>query len=428
MLRKISKIIQIFKSEPDLLITFPFGIIFFILIYCSQNFFAVRVGFIHNQRIGHFAGNLEVYLTRKKYLEDNKQKRKSIDIFYSPETKYFNYYHRKTCNAELEKLWKKKLIVFPRILVRPICLLVRFFKLSNLHCGSEFEDRDSLNLFDLYEPSLKFSEEQILYGENEKELLGIPRGKKFVCLIVRDELFLETIYKNPNKDILSIHKFRNTNLQNYISACEFLTTKGYYVLRMGVHAKDKINTDNKMIIDYAYLQNTKRTEFMDIYLGANCDFCISSMLGFDAIPYIFRKPILFINGLPIAWYWTFSNKFFILPRNLFSTKLNRNLKLKEILNSDIGYVYNSNIFNDNSIIPHESSEEEILEAAKEMVNYLNKNSKIILNNNKQEKYWEIFSRLVKQRKNDTDNPIYLHGKIKSQVSNSFLKNNPDYLT
>ena len=104
MLRKISKIIQIFKSEPDLLITFPFGIIFFILIYCSQNFFAVRVGFIHNQRIGHFAGNLEVYLTRKKYLEDNKQKRKSIDIFYSPETKYFNYYHRKTCNAELEKL------------------------------------------------------------------------------------------------------------------------------------------------------------------------------------------------------------------------------------------------------------------------------------------------------------------------------------
>ena len=46
-----------------------------------------------------------------------------------------------------------------------------------------------------------------------------------------------------------------------------------------------------MIIGYAYLQKNKRTEFMDIYLGANCEFCISTMCGFDAIPYIFRKPI-----------------------------------------------------------------------------------------------------------------------------------------
>ena len=225
-----------------------------------------------------------------KPLVSETYRTKSIDIFYSPETKFFNYYHRKTCNTELERLWRKKLIVLPRILVRPVCLLVRFFELTHLHCGSEFEDRDSLNLFDIYEPSLKFSEEQILYAEREKELLGIPKGKKFVCLIVRDEKFLETIYKNPDKNELSKHKFRNTNLENYISACEYLTSKGYYVLRMGVHVKDKINTDNKMIIDYAYLQKNKRTEFMDIYLGANCEFCISTMLGFDAIPYIFRKP------------------------------------------------------------------------------------------------------------------------------------------
>ena len=137
---------------------------------------------------------------------------------------------------------------------------------------------------------------------------------------------------------------------------------------------------------------------------------------------------MFINGLPIAWYWTFSKKFFILPRNLFSIKLNRNLKLKEILNNDIGYVYNSKIFNDNNIIPHESTKEEILEAVKEMLYHLKNNFNNILDGkSNEEKYWKIFSRLVNKRKNDTDNPIYLHGIIKSKISNSFLKNNPDYL-
>ena len=37
-------------------------------------------------------------------------------------------------------------------------------------------------------------------------------------------------------------------------------------------------------------------------------------------------------------------------------------ELKEILTNDIGYVYNSKIFNDNNIIPYESTKEEILEA------------------------------------------------------------------
>ena len=138
---------------------------------------------------------------------------------------------------------------------------------------------------------------------------------------------------------------------------------------------------------------------------------------------------MFINGLPIAWYWTFSKKFFILPRNLFSINLNRNLKLKEILTSDIGYVYNSKIFDDNNIIPYESTKEEILEAVKEMLYHLkNDFNDVLKGKSKQEKYWKIFSSLVDERKKDTDNPTYLHGIIKSKISNSFLENNPDYLT
>ena len=33
---------------------------------------------------------------------------------------------------------------------------------------------------------------------------------------------------------------------------------------------------------------------------ANCNFCISTSTGFDQISRVFKRPILFINHLPIA--------------------------------------------------------------------------------------------------------------------------------
>ena len=64
-----------------------------------------------------------------------------------------------------------------------------------------------------------------------------------------------------------------------------------------------------------------------------------------------------------------------------------------------------------------------------MLYYLTNNCNDVLKGkSKQEKYWKIFSSLVDERKKDTDNPTYLHGIIKSKISNSFLENNPDYLT
>ena len=40
---------------------------------------------------------------------------------------------------------------------------------------------------------------------------------------------------------------------------------------------------------------------MDIYLGYICSFCITTGTGYDAIPsFIFRKPVLFTNSVPLS--------------------------------------------------------------------------------------------------------------------------------
>ena len=66
----------------------------------------IRFGKINSSRIGHFAANTALY-----YLKDRKNKKKiSLDIFYCQNI---------ISNKYLLKLWKNKLIIFPRVLIFP---------------------------------------------------------------------------------------------------------------------------------------------------------------------------------------------------------------------------------------------------------------------------------------------------------------------
>ena len=65
-------------------------------------------------------------------------------------------------------------------------------------------------------------------------------------------------------------------------AAEKLADCGYQLLRMGSAVGKKIDTTHPGIIDYAI--SGKRTDFLDIYLSANCRFFISSGSGIDSVP------------------------------------------------------------------------------------------------------------------------------------------------
>ena len=91
----------------------------------------------------------------------------------------------------------------------------------------------------------------------------------------------------------SYHDYRNYNIDDFILASEELAKKGYFVFRMGVVVNKPLVANNKKIIDYT--NSNLRSDFMDIYLGAKCSFCVSTGLGFDDIPHIFNRPVALLS-------------------------------------------------------------------------------------------------------------------------------------
>ena len=411
ILGKIEKIkeLRIIKDEPELIITFPVSLIFIILIVCLKPILRIRVGFLKNDRIGHFAANTELYLCEKK-----QKREKSIDLFYLP--------RKNICNRALLKIISRKVIILPKIILRPICLTFRsflFFKAFS--CGITLnEDRDISNLMYGTESILKLSHEEEKIGYKYLERLGLNQNSKFICLTVRDELYLARLHGDAI--VSSYHDHRDADISNYIEALKKLTERGYYIFRMGVIAKDKLEINNSKIIDYAF--NGHRTELLDIFLGANCHFCISTSTGFDAIPYIFRRPIVYTNLCPIGLFFTFSKNYLMIPKHHYSEKKNAALSFKEIVEFKLGTETSSENFSAKNVKLIQNSSEEILDVVLEMDDTLTigTGNRTEEGEERQRIFWSKFP-VDAVAANDKR----LHGRIVSRIGDKFLKENEYFL-
>ena len=227
-------------------------------------------------------------------------------------------------------------------------------------------DRDVGNLLDRTSPSLKFSDREIRKGNKFLESIGLPKGARFVCLTVRDSSYLASVY--PQND-WSYHDYRNSSIINYVPAVEELTRRGYYVFRMGAVVDGQLLTQNPMVIDYAF--NGMRTEFLDIFLGAHCSFCVSTGTGFDAVPFSFRRPIVYVNMAPIGWLPTYSIKFLLLAKTHVWSHDKSELTFDEIVKVGVAFASSASEFSNAGIQLMENSPEQIHQAVAEMDDRLN---------------------------------------------------------
>jgi len=187
-----------------------------------------------------------------------------------------------------------------------------------------------------------------------------------------------------------------------------LTKLGYYVIRMGASVNKKMETTNPMVIDYA--GDGLRSDFMDIYLGAHCEFCISNGTGFDAVPYIFRRPIIYIDHVPLRIINTFSSKFMATTKVHWLKSENRQMSLEEILASDVGWYTQSKDFEAAGVELRESSPSEITQAVLEMEGRLAGTWHSSEEDEKLQAYfWSIFPK------------NHWHGEIRSRVGSHFLR-------
>ena len=287
-------------------LTAPVQILAFLVARLLRPVFLVQTMLLIAPHIGHLTANTDIALT-----EISLQGRKD-----GTRIKVFSYLsERRVCNQFLLNLIKRRTTVVPRWAIIVAVRLNTLIPGGNVHDGFH-QDRDRQNLLDRTGPQFHLTIAETKSGNQKLADIGIPVGAKFVCLNVRDSVYNKTTY--PGRD-WQFHDYRDCAIENYVAAAEELTRRGYYVFRMGVIVERPLISSNPMIIDYA--SNGMRSDFMDIFLGANCEFCISHGTGFDGVPYVFRRPILYVNAVPIGQLQTFSEKFYFRPKTWFGPKL-----------------------------------------------------------------------------------------------------------
>lgn len=368
----------------------------------------IRIRPLYHQRIGHFAINTEIYLCEQK-LGMHGSISKYKDIWY--------YSDGPTCNQQLKHMWNRILKIWPSTLsslIEKINYCLPDGSTYVIPWGEALNQGLNVNnVLEKTPPQLSFTNDEEIYGKNKLESFGIPNGTLFICFIARDRQYANTLF--PNIEHLTyLQDYRNSDVNNYLLSAEEMVKRGYYLIRMGSIVEKSFAGNNPKIIDYA--TNGLRSDFMDIYLGAKCHFFISTGTGLDAVPAIFRKPILFVNYTTLNWVFTFSKNTLFLPKKYWLNNEKRFMSFREIFESGASGFLSTAQFTDMGITLIENTPEEILEVTIEMEERLNGTWITTEEDEKlQKKFWSYY-------------PLTeIRDRITSRIGTDFLRKNQELL-
>jgi putative glycosyltransferase (TIGR04372 family) len=412
LLKKLISLFFIFLQLPVYLISVPI----FVIITLIKPWYLIRWNSLYSSRLGHFTVCTELYCCERD-ANINFPKQKYKDFFYL--SKFIS-------NKTLEKMWRRSLTILPSWLLKPIHKISNFFYSllgkKNIHEINNIStsDRDIHNLFEKSNTHISFTENEEIKGKKILEKFGLLKDAKFVCLIVRDKGYLSRNSEYANSARWDYHDYRNCDIDKYVLASEELASRGYYVFRVGTHVEKPLKSKNIKIIDYA--NSELRSDFMDIYLGAKCSFCVSTATGFDGIPVMFRKPIASIV-VPLGSILVDSKKNLSLTKHHINKLTKKELSISEIFSSNVATSFRTEEFKNNNVVLQENTPEEIRDLVIEMDERINKNWKetdedILL----QENFWSIFKKNMGTNLHQKENE-----KFKEKFSAKYLRDNKNWI-
>ena len=317
-----------------------------------------------------------------------------------------------------------KLFYFSYLQFYKFFIKIFFFLKKHIVLHSSVGTRDYDNVLDRLNPQIVLEKDEINLGVEELKKFGLSKNDKFVCFMVRDAKYLNSIF--PKTD-WSYWNYRNYDIDKFVLAAEELTKLGYYVFRMGKITDKKFDTNNKMIIDYS--KSSLKSDFLDIYLGANCEFCLTTDVGYDIIPYIFRRPLASISD-PISLIKFSSKKFLTIFSQYYSVKEKRNLSLEEIFKKNMAYFFITKDIDSSGIKLIQPDQNQIRDLALDMVNHINNNFSLTEEQEAmQNSFFNIYIKNINSKnfiddykiKMPEEDDYKLHSKYYGRISPSFLK-------
>lgn len=328
-----------------LILLAPVGVL---IVRLLRPFILIRFSTLLSSRIGHFAVNTELYLCER---DAGIQNQRSLDVFYNT---------LPICNHQLKKMWNRKLHIFN--FIRWIDRLNRCIPGGKIHQIPLPNDQDIHNLLVVTPAHLAFTVEEERLGLEAMHRLGIPDGASSICFYARDSAYLDTNF--PSED-WHRHNYRDSNICNYIPAIKELVGRGYFAVRMGAVVKEALKVTDPRIIDYA---TNGRCDFLDVYLSAKCRFFIASTGGINAVPRIFRRPIVYVNFIPlgIEHLTVCTPRSLLIPKKLWLKTEGRLLSLREIIAMQADKFFLTHQYDQKGIEVIENTPEEIAAVAIEM--------------------------------------------------------------
>lgn len=399
---RLKSICKVLARRLLALISFTFAAPLVLLIVAIRPFVHLRFGTMVSQRIGHFAIDVEAYLCAREHQMPSN----IIDIIGCPEP---------TCNRQLQLMWARILHITPGgRFWNFVDLACQFWTRGVAHHVQLYDRRNDYTLIWNSEQHLRFSKEEHKRGRELLGQLGIPVGAPWICIHNRDSAYLDKALGGQ----WAYHDYRDFSVYTMVSAAEELTIRGYYVIRIGSIASEKIISENAKFIDYT--SSSLRSDFGDIYLGAECSAFISSDAGISCVPYIFHKPVSYVNySATLLDHVIKRNNYPFIIKRLWHKKMNRFLSLREMFNAGLAGAAESHLFEKIGVDPICNTPEDIRDLAIEVDERLKGLWQSQPGDEAlQQKFWEIYVQY---------SPSVCFGEIKSRIGSAFLRNHVDLL-
>lgn len=265
----------------------PLALIFWIIIEITNIFRPVFiVGLSYKGRITQYMVPMELHLRNA-----NQLKKKYIMIFVMPAA---------TPNEAVRTVYRRYSIIidshFPNFIRRTFSILAGLLKSRFTPELPGWQDLWQL------EPATTLTDDELKFGEDLRQKLGIPKDAQYVCLGVKEAAYYASITpeKGYGQDLRNqANDSRNVNIENYLLAATHLANLGIYVVRVGSVVNSPLPKDrHAMIIDYS---TTNRTELGDIVLAANCKFCLTGAGGVWVFLAIRNKPVAYCDQYELGY-------------------------------------------------------------------------------------------------------------------------------
>ena len=390
-----------YNVTPKRLLAGLVGVPLLLVVWSLSPLVTVRIGRLRSERIGHYLLNTELSLCETEASQNIRHK-PVFDIWFDVPP---------VSNSQVANMWSRVIRIWPRWLLQPCYFLLRGLGAESHLIESPSEDRDihdRLRNSPIHLNFLQSEEEECL--ETLRGLTG-RNQLRWVCLHQRDGAYLRSAL--PNRD-WSYHNYRDTPIEDYVLAAEALADLGYWVFRMGKTTEEPLPLSHPRVVDYA--NSDERSDLLDVFLGARCEFFISSGSGIDATAAAFRRPQLYVNyALPFHTLTWRPDHLFIY-QHFADEETGEALDLRELWCRLGPTVPTTQLLGEHGILMTRNSPSEIREVALEMHQRIAGGATPLEHGERHQKaFWANFPRVPE-----------LHGStpFRARIGEDFLYRNP----